>query len=249
MLVTDKRDRLYPTISEERNYLLLIVADNTLLAIPAESVSPQTIVQPPPYIAPPKPEDRQKSQNRYQDNLKDSQPPNLRAYPENEKQPIADQKQSYTQEILDPRQNVQLYDNRKNFDQQRMSKYEYQQARNYETMHNARNQQLKDIDQQQFYTLPTRRPQREIEPPRSVTPDITRGLGRGSLSSMHMLAKQAQQRVTSAENEQSRRGTHMDVGSRNLEQAETRGRFVQSQSQSIVDVRNRWDFEEQKNRI
>ncbi|XP_070151766.1 serine-rich adhesin for platelets [Polyergus mexicanus] len=217
--------------------------DNTLLAIPSESVPPQTIVQPPPYIAPPKPEDRQKSQNRYQDILKDSQPPNLRAYPENEKQPIADKKQSYTQEIFDPRQNVQLYDNRKNlFDQQRMSKYEYQRVRNYETvhMHNARNQQLRDIDQHQFYTLPTRRPQREVEPPRSVTPDITRGLGRGSLSSMHMLAKQGQQRVTSVENEQSRRGGHVNVGSRNLEQAEMRGKFVQSQSQSIVDVRNRF---------
>ena len=221
---------------------------NTLLAIPSESVSPQAIVQPPPYIAPPKPEDRQKSQKRYQDILKDSQPPNLRAYPENEKQPIADRKQSYAQEIYDPRQNVQLYDNRKNFlDQQRMSNYEYQQrVRNYQTvhMHNARNQQLcspiGDIDQQQFYTLPTRRPQREIEPPRSVTPDITRGLGRGSLSSMHMLAKQSQQRVTTAENEESRRDVHVDVGSRNFEQAETRGKFVQSQSQSIVDVRNRF---------
>lgn len=172
----------------------------------------------------------------------------MRVYSENEKQPIADQKQSYAQEIYDPRQNVQLYDDRKNlFDQQRgMSNYEYQQrVRNYQTvhMHNARNQELcapvREIDQQQFYTLPTRRPQREIEPPRSVTPDITRGLGRGSLSSMHMLAKQSQQRVTTAENEQSQRSAHADVRSKNLEQAETRGQFVQSQSQSIVDVRNR----------
>ncbi|XP_029175749.1 uncharacterized protein LOC114944137 isoform X2 [Nylanderia fulva] len=211
--------------------------DNTLLAIPSESVPPQAIVQPPPYIAPPKPEDRQKSQKRYQDILKESQPPNLRAYPENEKN-----KQSYAQEIYDPHQNVQLYDNRNLYDQQqRMSNYEYQQrVRNCQTvhMHNARNQQLcappvREIEQQQFYTLPTRRPQREIEPPRSVTPDITRGLGRGSLSSMHMLAKQSQQRVTNVENEQSQR-------SHNLEQAETRGKSVQSQLQSVVDVRNRF---------
>lgn len=230
----------YPTICEKRKNILLTVADNTLLTIPSESIPPQAIVQPPPYIAPPKPEDRQKSQ-KYQEILKDTQPPNLRAYPENEK-PIA---QDRKQDIYD-RRNIQQYDNRKNlFDQQRMSNYEYQQrVCNYQTvhMHNARNQQLcspaRDINQQQFYTLPTRRPQREIEPPRSVTPDITRGLGRGSLNSMHMLAKQGQHRVTVVENEQARHNSHMDAGRRNLE-AETRGRFVQSQSQSIVDVRNR----------
>lgn len=111
-------------------------------------------------------------------------------------------------------------------------------------MHNARNQQLcspaRDINQQQFYTLPTRRPQRETEPPRSVTPDITRGLGRGSLSSMHMLAKQGQQRVTVVENDQARHIFHMDAGRRNSEQEETRGRCMQSQPQSVVDVRNRF---------
>lgn len=154
--------------------------------------------------------------------------------------------QDRKQDIYDPRRNIQQYDNRKNLlEQQRMSNYEYQQrVCNYQTvhMHNARNQQLcsptRDINQQ-FYTLPTRRPQREIEPPRSVTPDITRGLGRGSLSSMHMLAKQGQQRVTVVENEQTRHVSYMDAGRRNLEQGEMRGRFVQSQPQSVVDVRNR----------
>lgn len=228
----------YSTICEKRKDILLTVTDNTLLTIPPESIPPQAIVQPPPYIAPPKPEDRQKS-HKYQEILKDTQPPNLRAYSENEKQPIA---QDRKQDIYD-RRNVQQYDNRKNlFDQQRMSNYEYQQrVCNYQTvhMHNARNQQLcspaRDINQQQFYTLPTRRPQREIEPPRSVTPDITRGLGR--LNSMHMLAKQGQHRVM--ENEQARHVSHVDAERRNLEQAETRSRFVQSQSQSIVDIRNR----------
>ncbi|XP_071572258.1 uncharacterized protein Gukh [Temnothorax nylanderi] len=218
--------------------------DNPILTIPPESIPPQAIVQPPPYIAPPKPEDRQKS-HKYHDILKDTQPPNLRAYPEKETQPIA---QDRKQDIYDPHRNIQQYDNCKNIlEQQRMSNYEYQQrVCNYQTvhMHNARNQQLcspaRDINQQQFYTLPTRRPQREIEPPRSVTPDITRGLGHGSLSSMHMLAKQGQQRVTALENEQTRYVSYVDAGSRNLEQEEMRGRFVQSQPQSVVDVRNRF---------
>lgn len=229
----------YPITCEKCTDVLLTVADNTVLTIPPESIPPQAIVQPPPYIAPPKPEDRQKS-HKYQEILKDTQPPNLRAYPENEKQ---SKTQDQKLDIYDPRRNIQQYD--KNFlEQQKISNYEYQQrVCNYQTvhMHNARNQQLcspaRNINQQQFYTLPTRRPQREIEPPRSVTPDITRGLGRGPLSSMHMLAKQGQQRVT--ENEQTRQVSYVDAGRRNLEHGEIRGRFVQSQPQSVVDVRNR----------
>jgi len=109
-------------------------------------------------------------------------------------------------------------------------------------MHNTRNQQLcapaRDINQQQqqFYTLPTRRPQREVEPPRSVTPDITRGLGRDSLSSMHVLAKQGQQRIANSEEIFD---SQMDAERKNLEQMEARGKFMHSQPQSIVDVRNR----------
>ncbi|EGI65257.1 hypothetical protein G5I_06295 [Acromyrmex echinatior] len=174
------------------------------------------------------------------------QPPNLRAYPKNEKQPIA---QDRKQTIYDPHRNIQYYDNGKNlFDQQKITNYEYhQRVCNYQTvhMHNARNQQFsssaRDINQQhQFHTLPTRRSQREIEPPRSITPDITRGLGHGSLSSMHMLAKQSQQRVTVVENEQARHVLHVDTERKNLEQEDTRGKFVQNQPQSIVDVRNRF---------
>ncbi|KAL0120960.1 hypothetical protein PUN28_008582 [Cardiocondyla obscurior] len=213
---------------------------NTLLTIPPESIPPQAIVQPPPYIAPPKPEDRQKS-HKYHENLKDTQPPNLRAYLDNEKQSVA---QDRKQDIYDVHRNVHRYDNRKEFlEHQTISNNEYQQrVCNYQTvhMHNAKNQQFcspaTDINQQQFYTLPTRRPQREIEPPRSVTPDITRGLGRGSLSSMHMLAKQAQQRVTIMENEQTRHVSYADAGNRSLEQ----GRFVQSRPQSVVDIKNRF---------
>lgn len=190
-------------------------------------------------------EDRQKSQ-KYQEILKDSQPNNLRTYPDNEKQQLiaTDRKQIYS-DIYNPRSNLQQYDSCRSLlehpSQQRMSNYEYQQAANYQTvhMHNTRNQQLcssaRDISQQ-FYTLPTRRPQREVDPPRSVTPDITRGLGRGSLSGMHVMAKQGQ-RI--AENEQARYGSHGDLGRRNLEQQEARSRFVQNQAQSVVDVRNR----------
>ncbi|XP_014483209.1 PREDICTED: uncharacterized protein LOC106748842 [Dinoponera quadriceps] len=215
--------------------------DNPLLSIPSESIPPQAIVQPPPYVAPPPPaEDRQKSQ-KYQEILKDS---SLRTYPDNEKQPIADRKQIYSQDIFDPRP-IQQYDSGKTLleqAQEQMANYDFQRAVNYQTvhMHNAKNQQLcspaRNVNQQ-FYTLPTRRPQREVDPPRSVTPDITRGLGRGSFSGMHVMAKQGQ-RI--AENEQTRYGSHVDLGRRNLEQQEARGRYVQSQPQSVVDVRNRF---------
>lgn len=230
--------------AEERNDTLFIVTDNPLLSIPPESIPPQAIVQPPPYVAPPPPaEDRQKSQ-KYQEILRDSQP-SLRTYPENEKQQqIADRKQTYSQDIYNPYPNIQQYDSCRNIfehSQQRMSNYEYQRVANYETVHihNAKNQQLcspaRDVNQQ-FYTLPTRRPQREVDPPRSVTPDITRGLGHGSLSGMHVIAKQGQ-RI--AENEQARHGSHVDLGRRNMEQQDVRGRYVQSQPQTVVDVKNR----------
>lgn len=225
----------------DRNDPFLTVADNTLLNIPSESVPPQAIVQPPPYVAPPPPaEDRQKSQ-KYQDILKNSQP-GLRAYLDDEKQPNAYRKPHYSQDIYDPRHNVQQYDNREShLDQQRISNYEYQRACDRQTvhMHNARNQQLnspaRDLTQQ-FYTLPTRRPQREAEPPRSVTPDITRGLGHGSLSgNMHMLAQQSQRL---ADNEQVQCSSQASLGRGNLERAETRGIYVQTQP-TVVDVRNR----------
>lgn len=228
------------------SHLLHLVTENTLLAIPSESIQSQAIVQPPPYVAPPKPEDRQKSQ-KYQEILKDSQPPSLRAYSEKEKQQVIAPNQK--QDVYDPRRNVQQCDNRRNFlDQQQISNYEYQQrARsNYQTVHmyNARNQQFclpagDAVNQQQFYTLPTRRPQRETELPRSVTPDITRGLARGSLSSMHILAKQGQQRVTIAENDhQTRCDSQVDARKKRVECTEAQG-SVQSQPQSVVDVRNR----------
>lgn len=152
-----------------------------------------------------------------------------------------DRQRIYSQDIYEPLSNIQQYDSLLEHPQQRMSNYEYQRAINYQTvhMHNARNQQLcspaRDVNQQ-FYTLPTRRPQRKVDPPRSVTPDITRGLGHGALSGMHVMAKQGQ-RI--AENEQTRYGSHVDLERRNLEQQEARGRYVQSQPQSVVDIRNR----------
>lgn len=50
------------------------------------------------------------------------------------------------------------------------------------------------------------------------------------------MAKQGQM---IAENEQARYGSHVDLGRRNLEQQEARDRYVQSQPQSVVDIRNR----------
>lgn len=208
---------------------------------PSESIPSQVIVQPPPYIPPPKPEDRQKLQ-KYEEILQDTEL-YLRTHPENEKQPLVDQKQFYSQNIYDPRQNVHQYNNSNFHDPYRISNYQYRNNHNYQTvhMHNAKNQQFysptENIDQQ-CYTLPSRKPQREIEPPRSVTPDITRGLGHGSsLSGISMLAKQGQR--TATENEQIPYDSNVELGRRNLEQMEARSRFVQSQPQSVVNIRNR----------
>lgn len=104
---------------------------------------------------------------------------------------------------------------------------------------------------QQFYTLPTRRAQREIEPPRSVTPDITRGLGRGSLSAMHMLARQGRRPVVEQVPEQVPKQVLPPeqvllpeqvrlTSNRKLDELETGKRLVkQQQTAPIVDVRNR----------
>lgn len=104
-------------------------------------------------------------------------------------------------------------------------------------MRNARNQQFyappKDANQQ-FYTLPSRRPQRDIvEPPRSVTPDITRGLGRGSLGTMHALARHK----AMVEQDSNRYGSQAELNKRN---SEAENRLMQNHEQSsIVDIRNR----------
>ncbi|XP_076675165.1 NHS actin remodeling regulator GUK-holder isoform X1 [Andrena cerasifolii] len=217
--------------------------DNTLLAI--DSVPPHGIAQPPPYISPPKPEDCQKDR-KIQEILKDSQATEkIKAQCENE--------QKYGPQGLHP-QNICAHDPRQNLcnnnnrfiEQNKVPSYnECQRAcdqRRIVHMHNARNQQYygpgKD-NSQQFYTLPSRRPQRDVEPPRSVTPDITRGLGRGSLSAMHMLARQGQRPIT--EQDCNRFGSQVDLNQRNSERFETENRLMKNHQQPpIVDVRNRF---------
>ncbi|XP_076397389.1 NHS actin remodeling regulator GUK-holder isoform X1 [Megachile rotundata] len=186
--------------------------DNTLLAI--DSVPPHGIVQPPPYISPPKPDSCHKE--IIQEILKE---------PASQKQQNYGSAQKFY--VHDPRLN--LYDNK-------LSGYNDQ--RQIVHMRNARNQQYyvpRKDGNQQFYTLPTRRPQRDAEPPRSVTPDITRGLRRGSLSAMHMLARHGQKAIL--EQDSNRYGSHAELRTENIE---TENRLMQGQQPPIVDVRNRF---------
>ncbi|OAD60662.1 hypothetical protein WN48_05536 [Eufriesea mexicana] len=214
------------------------VLDNTLLAI--DSVPPHGLVQPPPYISPPNPEECQKE--KIQEILKDPSSP----------QKIQGEKQqSYGRQAVpkiyshDPRQSL-CDGNNKLFEETKVSGCDDLQRvcdqRQIVYMRNARNQQYyvpgKDANQQ-FYTLPSRRPQRDVEPPRSVTPDITRGLGRGSLSTMHVLARHGQKAMM--EQDSNRYGSHVELNKRNSESTETENRLIQSQEQqSIVDIRNRF---------
>ncbi|KAG7208231.1 hypothetical protein KM043_016578 [Ampulex compressa] len=220
---------------------------NTLLAIQSDSVPSHALIQPPPYIGPPKPDDRQKDQ-KIKETLKDPQA-NQRAQSQNEKQPNYHQQQPpYAQDIYsqESRQNVSYFDNNQKYlEKNRVPNYnEYQRAcdRQAVQMHNARNQQLcvpgKDLSQQ-FYTLPSRRAQREVDPPRSVTPDITRGLGRGSLSTMHMLARQGQKSVAEQDPQSNVLGSQSDMNRRHMPHVENKNRLVQCR-QPTVDVRNRF---------
>lgn len=87
----------------------------------------------------------------------------------------------------------QLYYNGQNLDQNK-ARYN-DNLNNYGRQNANKDHQLFDRTtdpSQQFYTLPSRKIQKEIEPPRSVTPDITRGLIRGPLSAVHMLPRHDQ---------------------------------------------------------
>ncbi|KAK2585349.1 hypothetical protein KPH14_010029 [Odynerus spinipes] len=216
---------------------------NSLLTIPPDSIS----AQPPPYIGPPAPEEKEKS-HKYKEILNDSQGNRQLHQEEIRKQANYNEHQRYAQSIY-ARDNCQHYypynDDQKFFERNRIPTYcDYQRNCEQQSVqiHNAKNQQFcmpgRGFDQQ-FYTLPSRRPQREIEPPRSVTPDITRGLGRGSLSTMHMLARQGQKPVPEQDPRSNRFTSQVDASRRNMEQLETRNRLVQQQT-PIVDVRNRF---------
>lgn len=216
------------------------VSDNTLLAI--DSVPPHGLVQPPPYISPPNPEECQKE--KIQELLKDPSTPQ-KIQSQGEKQ------QNYGRQTVskiyahDPRRGF-CDGNNKLFEETKASRCEDLQRvcdqRQIVYMRNARNQQYyvpgKEANQQ-FYTLPSRRPQRDAEPPRSVTPDITRGLGRGSLSTMHVLARHGQKAMM--EQDSNRYGSQVELNRRNSESVDTENRLMQSQEQpSIADIRNRW---------
>ncbi|KAJ8664559.1 hypothetical protein QAD02_006221 [Eretmocerus hayati] len=208
--------------------------------------------QPPPYVEPPQVqrihdnypyqvvyENRsQQSQNHLKQglpSLKQQEFQNYSHYDQNQ--------QCYQQQhIIDSCHQHQPYTNYA--DNQKM--YAHQQPISvYEKNHHHQHQQ-----QQQFYTLPNRRPQREIimEPQRSITPDITRGLARTPLSSMHMLARQGQKSISSerlAPQHHSQLGYNYqsDLNKRNLErQFEERCRIAEQQQyrQSPVDMRNRF---------
>lgn len=220
----------------------LFVSDNTLLAI--DSVPPHGMVQPQSYISATKSEEFQKD-HKIQEILKDSET-SQKSHARCENQQNYGQQGPHPQQINAPDTRQNFYNNKnKFFEQSQGPGYdEYQDAcdqRQIVHMHNARNQQYyasgKDINQQ-FYTLPSRRPQREIEPPRSVTPDITRGLGRGSLSTMHMLARHGQK--ATVEQDSNRFGSQVELNKRNVENFEAQHSLMQSHQQPpIVDVRNR----------
>ncbi|XP_029035050.2 serine-rich adhesin for platelets isoform X2 [Osmia bicornis bicornis] len=199
--------------------------DNTLLAI--DSAPPHGIVQPPPYISPPKPEGCQKD-HMIQDIIL--------------KEPPASQPHCEKQQNYGPTQKIYTHDPRQSFYDNNNQLSNYNDHRQIIQMRNARNQQYyvsnKD-GSHQFYTLPSRRPQRDVEPPRSVTPDITRGLRRGSLSAMHMLARHGQKTIL--EQDSKSYGSQVELSNRTSENVETENRLMQGQQQPpIVDVRNRF---------
>ncbi|XP_014207460.2 uncharacterized protein LOC106638680 [Copidosoma floridanum] len=99
--------------------------------------------------------------------------------------------------------------------------------------------QAYEKSQQHFYTLPNRRSHREVavEPPRSITPDITRGLARAPLNAVHLLARQGQ-KSSSAEKLVSH--YHGQAG-HNCPIDQTCGKSAEQQRPvAPVDVKNRF---------
>lgn len=214
---------------------------NTLLAI--DSVPPHGLVQPPPYISPPNSEQCRKKE-RIQEIS--NNPPTAPHKIQNEKQQTCGRQSSGNPatKIHDPRRSLYDANNKLMFDQcnplDRNDLQRVRDPRRIVDMRNARNQQYyappKD-SKQQFYTLPSRRPQRDVEPPRSVTPDITRGLGRGgSLATMHVLARHGHRAMM--EQDSNRYGSQAELNKRN---SEAENRLMQNhEHSSIVDMRNRF---------
>lgn len=183
--------------------LIFIVTDSALLAAPKENVPKDGSckqVAPPPYIEPP----------QLKSNRQENHTPNFPSYVKQQQH-----HQHQQQGNNGPRRNLQCYDIRNNKQQNYDNRINYKENQDSEP-HHHRSSKILDNDcnpnhdnrqyypnrdsacpnnGQQFYTLPSYRTTREIEPPRSVTPDITRGLGRGpALSPMHMMARRGHQR-------------------------------------------------------
>lgn len=234
-IIATIKDQLRREIPEQkhRRSSTVIVSDNTLLAI--DSVPPHGLVQPPPYISPPNSEQCRKKE-RIQE-ISNNSPHKI----QNEKQQSCGRQSSGNNpvtKIHDPRRNLYDANNKLMFDQAN-DLQRVRDPRRIVDMRNARNQQYyappKDSNQQ-FYTLPSRRPQRDVEPPRSVTPDITRGLGRGgSLGTMHVLARHGHRAMM--EQDSNRYGSQAELNKRN---SEAENRLMQNhEHSSIVDIRNR----------
>ena len=230
---------------------MISVSENSLLPMAGESIPPHVIAQYPPlYVGPPQPHDLRKSQS-YEDFSNESkaqtafyskQGTNYGAYHNQsnyyqQKQPAMYHQQTY---IDDPR-HYQVYDRNQQFFHQPQIPPNYAES---QKLYNQQIVQAQNVRNQQFFTLPNRRSQRENEPPRSVTPDITRGLGRGPVSSMHMLARQGQkptleqlgyqgQLESDAYTDLNRRHMELDARSRLLQQQQHQQRNLPA------DVKNR----------
>lgn len=239
------------------------VSDNALLPFTAETGPSQVTSQaPPPYVGPPKPRDWQKVQtdkndekteNRQKNISKDSYQRDYRIYDDNHtnSQQQLHQQNSYPTDLCaaDVRRNLRTTEGGTNY-QPYYEPPRYEDNRRHVwsqdivKTENARNQEFSDgrIDpnNKQFFTLPTRKATREIEPPRSVTPDITRGLARAPLSAMHMLARQG--RKTTGESPSGNAAMTVNPHARNsLEQIQGRPRLVENlqPQQPLHDVKNR----------
>lgn len=223
-----------------------------MLSITGETIPGQVIVQqPPPYIGPPRPHDLRKTQS-YEDfgNESKSQamfyPRQCDMYDNRSTYYLQQQQQQqqhqpvvYQTYIDDPRNHQ--YEKTQYFDQPHIfpSYNENQNQRIYV----QQAIQAQNTRNQQFFTLPNKKSQREIEPPRSVTPDITRGLSRGPVSSMYMLGRQSQKPPPEqmGYHRQPESDTYVDLRRRQME-LEARSKLFQQQQQQRnppVDVRNR----------
>ncbi|XP_012283351.1 uncharacterized protein LOC105701292 isoform X2 [Orussus abietinus] len=160
--------------------------DNAVLTISTETVPSEIKSQPPPYVGPPRPQDRP---NVVYDPLS-GDPRRIhqvqgRGYPRslshqenlcNQGQPCHFQAHPADRNLYD--RNQQLFERHRAANGPDARIYALQEQCGPRVQHTPGCAE----NMQQFYTLPTRRPRREVEVPRSVTPDITRGLGRTPLA-------------------------------------------------------------------